>query len=104
MSELTDAEREALWEAIERAYLDTTTWDREVEDNIEHVVEAILAAHVRAAVEEAVGPVRALADEWAEFTTRKPSGAVLDPHYRAGIQTCRTQLRAALPDPRGAGT
>ena len=39
---LTEAEREALWEAIERAFLDTTTWSKAAEDEIEHTVERIL--------------------------------------------------------------
>jgi len=45
---LTDSEREALWDAIERAFLDTTTWDRASEDAIDDAVEALLADRLAA--------------------------------------------------------
>lgn len=44
MSGLGEGEREALWDAIEGAFLDTTTWGREAEDRIDSTVERIIAA------------------------------------------------------------
>lgn len=44
---LTEAEQTMLWEAIERAFLDTTAWSREVEDEIDRTVERIVAERVR---------------------------------------------------------
>lgn len=45
---LSEAERSQLWDAIERAYLDPTTYSRESEDAIEAAVEHILTSRLAA--------------------------------------------------------
>jgi hypothetical protein len=44
---LTEQERDWLWESIERAFLDTTTYSRESESDIERAVERIIAGRTR---------------------------------------------------------
>ena len=73
MSHLTEQDREALWDSIERAFLDTTTWSRAAEEFIDEVVEAIVARHraeaASEALEAAVQRVEAVHDatEWNDW-------------------------------------
>jgi len=69
MPTLTEQERELLWEAIERAFLDTTTWDRASEDAIEAAVERIVDARQRAQLR---------ADAQATWARRSVSREVTD--------------------------
>lgn len=93
---LSEGEREALWEAIERAFLDTTTYSRESEDEIERAVERILAtrlAAVRAPDAGLRARVEALADEWTHATCQT-DGAPCSWH-RVSAE-CADELLAAL--------
>jgi hypothetical protein len=91
VSGLSEQEREALWDAIERAFLDTTTWDRASEEFIDDAVERVLADRL-AAHEAREARVRALADWWG---SRPQEASGYDIACR---DHARQQLRAALGD------
>lgn len=46
---LTESERETLWDAIGRTFLDLTVWDRDSERNLERAVEGIIARRIAGA-------------------------------------------------------
>ena len=88
---LTEAERDALWEAIERAFLDTTTWNREVENEIDRTVERIIAGRTR------VSPPAACPDCGHQHT---PNGCTGDPTSSdlwAGVSPAACDCDTVIP-------
>lgn len=91
MSGLSDAEREALWESIERAFLDTTTFDRPSEDAIDATVERIIAARLAEQAERIAGAIEA-------------ERAKVDPHGRWSRHAFTAGLTRAAHIARNHGT
>lgn len=84
MNGLSESESDAVWEQIDRAFLDTTTYSRQSEEAIDAAVDQIANERVRAALEAAA----------VEIEAALVSGApILNRRYRHAARI----VRAAMP-------